>query len=129
MTKKYRDLLSCYQSPMGRSGQYRGEEWTILAIVPWESYKAQSSRSQMIETQNTLQSNFDRILNVTDDTALEAAYLGEKLQSHGVSLDAANLLNLAATHEQGATFVTHNSNDFDKGPVRQLADVDVVPTE
>ena len=109
--------------------QYRGEEWTIPAIVAWESYKAQPSRSQMIETQNNLQSNFDRIINFTDDTALEAAYLGEKLQSQGVSLDAADLLNLATAHEEGATFVTHNSNDFDKGPVTQLTDVDVVHTE
>ncbi|QGA82045.1 type II toxin-antitoxin system VapC family toxin [Halomicrobium sp. LC1Hm] len=110
-------------------GQYREEEWTIPAIVAWESYKAQPSRSQMIETQNNLQSNFDRIINFTDDTALEAAYLGEKLQSQGVSLDAADLLNLATAHEEGATFVTHNSNDFDKGPVTQLTDVDVVHTE
>ena len=106
--------------------QYRGEEWTIPAIVAWESYKAQPSRSQMIETQNNLQSNFDRIINFTDDTALEAAYLGEKLQSQGVSLDAADLLNLATAHEEGATFVTHNSNDFDKTPIHHLADVDVV---
>jgi len=122
-------LTELDQEVVQHLGQYRGEEWTIPAIVAWESYKSQPSRSQMIETQNNLRSNFDRIINFTDDTALEAAYLGSKLQSQGVSLDAADLLNLATAHEEGATFVTHNSNDFDKEPIRQLTDVDVVHTE
>jgi len=122
-------LTELDQEVVQHLGQYRGEEWTIPAIVAWESYKSQPSRSQMIETQNNLRSNFDRIINFTDDTALEAAYLGDKLQSQGVSLDAADLLNLATAHEEGATFVTHNGNDFDKEPIRQLTDVDVVHTE
>jgi tRNA(fMet)-specific endonuclease VapC len=46
-----------------------------------------------------------------------------------VSLEPVDLLNLATAHTEGGTFVTHNRNDLDKGPVFELADVDVVVTE
>jgi tRNA(fMet)-specific endonuclease VapC len=109
--------------------QYRSEEWTIPAIVAWESYKAEPSRSDMLNEQTKLRSNFDRILDFDDDTALEAAYLDDRLQSQGVSIDVADLLNLATAHEEGATFLTRNQNDFDKAPVHELVDLDVVPRE
>jgi len=106
--------------------EYRSEEWTIPAIVAWESYKAESSRSDMLHEQTKLRSNFDRILDFNDDTALEAAYLDDKLQNQGVSIDVADLLNLATAHEKGATFLTRNGNDLDKAPVHELVDLDVV---
>jgi tRNA(fMet)-specific endonuclease VapC len=109
--------------------QYRSEEWTLPAIVAWESYKAESSRSDMRHEQTKLQSNFDRIIDFGDDTALEAAYLDEKLQSRGISIDTADLLNLATAHEQSATFLTRNENDFDTGPVHELVDIDVIRRE
>ncbi|QLH78512.1 type II toxin-antitoxin system VapC family toxin [Halosimplex rubrum] len=109
--------------------QYSAEEWTIPSLVAWESYKAQSSRSEMLRIQSTLRENFDRILQFTDDTALEAAYLDEKLRSQGVSLDAVDLLNVATAHAQGGTFITHNKRDFDKPVLRDLVDVDVIDTE
>jgi tRNA(fMet)-specific endonuclease VapC len=109
--------------------QYRTEEWTIPAHVAWESFQYHSSRTEMLQKQQHLQSSFDRILPFTLDTALEAAYLDEKLQTQGVALDAVGLLNLASAHEAGGTFVTHNENDFGRRPVTDLADVDVVLTE
>ncbi|WP_324662848.1 type II toxin-antitoxin system VapC family toxin [Haloarcula sediminis] len=109
--------------------RYRGEEWTVPSIVAWESYKAQDSRQEMLRVQRRLRSDFDRILDFSDDAALEAAYLQDRLQSQGLSLDAIDLLNLATAHNEGATFVTHNSNDFDTEPVHALTDVDVVVTE
>jgi len=106
--------------------RYSQEEWTIPSVVAWESYKAASGRSQMLRTQRVLKETLDRTLDLTDDIALEAAYLDEKLGEQGVSLETADLLNLATAHEAGATFVTHNSSDFDKPPIYQLADLDVV---
>lgn len=106
--------------------QYSREEWTIPAVVAWESYKASSGRSQMVRTQRVLDEVLDRTLDLTDGVALEAAYLDEKLGEQGVSLDTADLLNLATAHEAGATFVTHNSDDFDKPPIHELTDVDVI---
>jgi len=94
----------------------------------WESFQYHTNRADMLQEKHHLQSNFDRILSFTDDTALEASYLDNKLQSQGVTLDVVDLFNLATAYTEGGTFVTHNKNDFDKGPVHSLVDVDVVHT-
>ena len=108
---------------------YSGEEWTISALVAWESYESYDSRTEIVRAQSKLQSEFDRIIAFSDDVALEAAYLDERLQLQGVSLDTVDLLNLATAYEDGGKFVTHNKRDFDKGPLHDLADVDVLYTE
>jgi len=109
--------------------QYSTREWTIPAHVAWESFQFHSTRADMLQEQHHLRSSFDRILPFTAETALEAAYIDQKLQSQGVTLDAVDLLNLATAHEAGGTFVTHNKTDFDREPIKQLADVDVVHTD
>jgi tRNA(fMet)-specific endonuclease VapC len=38
------------------------------------------------------------------------------------------LLNLATAYAAGGTFVTHNKRDFDKPPIHDIADVDVIHT-
>jgi len=121
-------LVASDQAVVQHLQQYSGEEWTIPALVAWESYKAQDSRSDMRRTQTVLRSNFDRIVDLSDDTALEAAYLDEKLRSQGVNVPTVDLLHLATAHAEGGTFVTHNKNDFDKPPLHELIDVDVVYT-
>lgn len=109
--------------------QYSKEEWTIPSHVAWESYQYHSSRADMITERKHLRASLDRILTFTADTALEAAYLDERLREEGVSLDSVDLLNVATAHEEGGTFVTHNKRDFDKPPLRDLVDVDVVHSE
>jgi len=109
--------------------QYRTDEWTIPSHVAWESSQCHGSRTDRLQELTNLQSSFDRILPFTVDTALEAAYLQDRLQSQDSSLDTVDLLNLATAYTEGATFVTHNKNDFDRGPVRDLADIDVVLTD
>lgn len=121
-------LRNSNQAVIQHLQQYSSEEWTIPAHVAWESFQYQTDREDMRQEQHRLQSTFDRILSFTDDTALEASYLDDKLQSQGVVLDAVDLLNLATAYTEGGTFVTHNENDFDKGPVHSLADVDIIHT-
>jgi predicted nucleic acid-binding protein len=106
--------------------QYSEAEWTVPAIVAWEFYSSCHSRTEMERARARLTSTLDRVLDFGDGTALEAAYLDEKLRSHGVALEPADLLNLATAREAGGTFVTHNKRDFDKRPVREIADIDVV---
>ena len=108
--------------------QYSTEEWTLPAHVAWESFQYHTGRAERRQEQRRLKSTFDRILSFTDDTALEASYLDDKLQSQGVVLDAVDLFNLATVYTEGGTFVTHNKHDFDREPVHSLADVDVVHT-
>lgn len=109
--------------------RYSDDEWTIPAIVAWESYAACTNRAEMEQTRRDLQNTLDRIVDFTADTALEAAYLDERLRAQGVSLDPADLLNLATAFDEGGTFVTHNKNDFDKGPIHSLTEVDIVTTQ
>lgn len=121
-------LRNSNQTVIQHLQQYSTEEWTIPSHVAWESMQYHTTRSEMRQERQHLRSTFDRILSFTDDTALEAASLDDKLQSQGVRLDAVDLFNLATADTEGGTFVTHNKNDFDKGPVHSLADVDVVHT-
>jgi tRNA(fMet)-specific endonuclease VapC len=108
--------------------QYSTEEWPIPAHVAWESFQYQTSRAERRQEQRRFKSTFDRSLSFTDDMALEASYLDDKLQSQGVVLDAIDLFNLATAYTEGGTFVTHNKNDFDEGPIHSLADLDVIHT-
>jgi len=82
----------------------------------------------MERTKAKLTSRLDRIIEFSNDIALEAAYLDGKLGSQGVNLPPVDLLNLATAHAEGGTFVTHNKHDFDTPPVHSLADVDIVHT-
>jgi tRNA(fMet)-specific endonuclease VapC len=108
--------------------QYSREEWTIPSLVAFEFYKSCDSRSEMERVRRQLSEQLDRIIDFSDSTALEAAYLHDRLQSQGVDLPPVDLLNLATAHADGATFVTHNKNDFDKPALRSLTEVDVVHT-
>ena len=119
-------LVESDQTVVQHLQQYSSEQWTTPALVAWESYKAQDSRTGMQRTRTLLRSNFDRIIDFSDDTALEAAYLDEKLRSQGVTLPTVDLLHLAAAHAEGGTFVTHDENDFDKPPLHDLVNVDVI---
>jgi tRNA(fMet)-specific endonuclease VapC len=121
-------LRNSNQTVIQHLKQYSTDEWTVPSHVAWESYQHRSSRADTLQEQHHLQTNFDRILSFTDDVALEASYLDERLQSQGVTLAAIDLFNLATGYTEGGTFVTHNKNDFDKPQVHDLADVDVVTT-
>jgi predicted nucleic acid-binding protein len=47
-----------------------------------------------------------------------------------VSLDLADLLHAATARVHDATFVTCDASDFDKTPIHQLMDIDIIePTD
>lgn len=106
--------------------QYSSDEWTIPSIVAFEFLRSCDSRTEMEQMRGRLSTKLDRIVDFTGNTALEAAYLENRLETRNVSLDAADLLNLATAHEEGGIFVTHNRSDFDKEPIKQLTNVDIV---
>jgi predicted nucleic acid-binding protein len=108
--------------------QYSHEEWAIPSIVAFEFYKSRRNRPEIERARRTLNQYLDRVLDFTDETAVEAAYLDGKLRSQNVTLPPADLLNLATAYESNGTFVTHNKNDFDKPPLLDLADIDIVHT-
>jgi len=50
------------------------------------------------------------------------------LDRAGVSLNDVDLLIAATASQQQATFVTADKNDFDKDPIHELLDIDIVDT-
>lgn len=106
--------------------QYSNDAWAIPSLVSFEFFQHYERLDVVSQTQQQLLRVFDEILPFTDDVAVEAWRLNDRLLSQGIALDKLDLLNLATAHEAGATFVTHNSNDFDKPPIYQLVDLDVI---
>lgn len=102
------------------------EPWAISAIVAYEfvSYYDQSqqrSKLQQLETEI-----FEEITPFDARTSLEAARLGSLLESAGTSLDTADLMVAATARHRDATLVTANARDFDKDPIHQLLDLDII---
>ncbi|MFB6151463.1 MAG: type II toxin-antitoxin system VapC family toxin [Haloarculaceae archaeon] len=64
--------------------------------------------------------------DLSADVAAEAANLCARLETTDTSLDLADLLIAATAREHGATLATANENEFDKGPIHDLMDVDIV---
>jgi len=108
--------------------QYSGEAWAIPSLVSFEFFQHYDRLEVVVQTRQKLQQVFDEILPFTAEVAVEAWRLDDLLESQGVSLEPLDLLNLATSRDVGATFVTHNKRDFDKRPLHDLVDVDVVYT-
>ncbi|MUV90203.1 PIN domain-containing protein [Halapricum sp. CBA1109] len=106
--------------------QYSNEAWAIPSLVSFEFLQHYSRLDVVSRTQQQLHRVFDEILPFTDDVAVEAWRLNDRLLPQNIALDKLDLLNLATAHEAGATFVTHNSNDFDKSPIHELTDIHVI---
>lgn len=105
--------------------EHPSEPWTIPATVAFEYYAFFDSQNEITTQQRALQERFDAILPFTDDVAAGGAQLQVALDSQDVSLSIADLFHAATAREAGATFVTRDA-DFDREPVRQLLDVDVI---
>lgn len=108
--------------------RHHDEPWAISAIVAYEfvSYydrSEQRGKLQQLETEV-----LEEITPIDARTSLEVARLGSLLESAGTSLETADLFVAATARQRDATLATANVHDFDKEPVRQLLDVDVVDT-
>lgn len=106
--------------------QHAAEPWTIPATVAFEYYVQFESQSEVRRQNRILQDRFDGILPLTNDVVSEAARLRIALEQQNVSLPIGDLLNVATAHVTGATFVTRDVDDFDRDPVLQLLDVDLI---
>lgn len=109
--------------------QYRNEMWIVPSIVLFKYLQVYSSRSRIRTERWTLEQHIDSIVAVDADVAAQAANVKARLATTGTSLSLADLLVAATEREVGATFATANENDFDKSPIHQLMDVDIVDTD
>lgn len=106
--------------------RHHDETWAISAIVAYEfvSYYDQSQQRDKLQQLET--DILEEITPIDARTSLEAASLGSLLDSAGSSLDTADLFVAATARQREATLATANARDFDKEPIRQLMDLNIV---
>lgn len=105
---------------------HASDTWIVPAVIAYEFYSAEASRQEVQRLQGDLQEAVDEIRPFTDDVAVEAAVLEGSLRRQDRSLATADLLSAATAREAGATFATADRRDFDKKPLHELLDIDVI---
>jgi predicted nucleic acid-binding protein len=108
--------------------QHRTDKWLLSAVVLYEFLSFYSSQSKQNAEREKIMSRVDGIVPLDAAVSAEAASIEASLDSVGVSLDTADLLIAATAREHSATLATGNKNDFDKPPIRQLLEIDLVDT-
>lgn len=107
---------------------HSSEPWGISAFVAYEfvSFYPQSQRREKLRQLE--QDILNEISPIDTQTSLEAANLRSLLENSGTSLATGDLLVAATARQHSGTLATANKNDFDKQPIHELLDVDIVPT-
>jgi len=106
--------------------EHHEEPWGLPAIVLFEWLQLYDSHATIRTRRGQADELIDEVLTLDDDVAVEAANMRAQLATAETSLDLADLLAAATARQAGATFVTANKNDFDKTPIHQLMDVEVL---
>lgn len=107
--------------------RHRSEPWGISTVVLYEFlsyYASTGTRQKRLQTLKT--HVVDDVAAFDEDAAVEAASIESALADTDSSLDAADLMIAATARRYGGTLATANKRDFDKRPVHQLMDVDIV---
>jgi tRNA(fMet)-specific endonuclease VapC len=105
---------------------HSGDAWILPSLVLFEYLKRYESHSTIRTHRTNAEQSVDGIADVDADVAMEAANLRGRLATTETSLDLADLLIAATARVHGATVATANKNDFDKQPIHELLDVDIV---
>jgi predicted nucleic acid-binding protein len=128
------DVLAKFARPNPDSAvvQYlkerHSESWAISALVAYE-FLSFYPRSQRQERLRQLEHELlNEITPIDTQTSLEAADIRTLLEDAGTSLKTGDLLVAAAARQHSGTLLTANSNDFDKEPIHELLDIEIVPT-
>lgn len=104
------------------------EPWGISALVAYEfvSFYRQSQRQEKLrQLEHDI---LNEISPIDAETSVEAANIRSLLESAGTSLDTGDLLVAATARQYSGTLATANRNDFGKQPIRELIDIEIVPT-
>jgi predicted nucleic acid-binding protein len=102
------------------------ETWLLPSLVLFEYLKRYESHNRIKTERANAERSVHAVVDVNADVAAQAANLRARLATTDTSLDLADLLIAATAREHGATLATRNKNDFDKSPIRELMDVDIV---
>jgi len=105
------------------------EPWAISAVVLYEFLSYYDSQPRQQERRRQLTDAVDDVLALDESTAAKAASMEASLTAAGTSLDGMDLLIAATARQHGVTLATTDRNDFDKQPLHELLDVDIVETD
>lgn len=105
------------------------QPWTIPASVLFEYLRYYSSQSAVQQQHHALTQQVQRVLPLNEGVAVEAVHLEQALSSQDITLGLADLLHAATARENNATFVTCDVADFDRVPIHQLLDIDIIEPE
>lgn len=125
-------VLSRFASPKRFSevdrylSEHSTDLWTVPATVAYEYYSYFDTQAEIRRQRAELERVLDGVLPVTDDVAAEAAMVEASLAEQGVALDTADLLHAATAREAGGIFVTRDGDDYDKPPVHDLLDIEIL---
>lgn len=102
------------------------EPWGLPALVLFEWLQLYDSHATIRTKRDQAEELVDEVLALDADVAVEAANMRARLATVETSLDLADLLAAATARQADSTFVTANRNDFDKPPVHELLDVEIL---
>jgi len=105
------------------------QPWTIPASVLFEYLRYYSSQSAVQHQHHALTQRIQRVLPLNEDVAVAAVRLEQSLSSQDITLGLADILHVATARENNATFVTCDIADFDRVPIHQLLDIDIIEPE
>lgn len=106
--------------------QRADEQWIVPSIGLYEYLTYYGSQSRRRKERRQVEKRVDAVQPLDADAALEASDIENLLRSSGTSLGAGDLLIAAIARDLGATLATRNKNDFDKQPIHQLMNIDIV---
>lgn len=106
--------------------QNASQPWALPATVLFEYLRYYSSQSAIQQQYHALTQRVQRVFPLNEAVAVEAAQLEQALAAQEINLPLADLLHAATARENNATFVTCDVADFDKAPIRQLLDIDII---
>lgn len=102
--------------------------WVTSPLVVFEFFRPAHRRQQISHVQAWLGSVLDGIEPFDESAALEAATIESSLADQGTTMAMRDLLIGAHAKSVGATFVTMDRADFDRGAIRDLIEIEIVST-
>jgi predicted nucleic acid-binding protein len=106
--------------------EHTGESWLLPSLVLFEYLKRYDSHNRIQRERTNAEQSVHAVVDIDAAVATQAANLRARLATTDTTLDLADLLITATAREHGATLATRNKNDFDKSPIHELIDVDIV---
>lgn len=102
------------------------EAWLLPSIVLFEYLQNYPSHNTIQNERRKAEQSVDGTIPVDADVAEQAANIRARLDAAQTSLDVPDLLIAAAARTHGCTLATRNKTDFDKSPIHELMDIDII---